>query len=130
MKAFVAKQEPGETISELQSQSTGSAPTTTRRGRTGRSGHAPSPDEAASHRLGRAHRGERMIMLVHDLDVRVVSEDGVPLRISRWTSTETTNPSGPGDVYDAPTHPATMRRHITSSFDVAQLSFAAGHRLG
>jgi hypothetical protein len=80
MKAFVAKQEPVETISELQSQSTGSAPTTTRRGHTGRSGHAPSPDEAASHRLGRAHRGERMIMLVHDLDVRVVSEDGVPLQ--------------------------------------------------
>lgn len=45
-----------------------------------RSRLAPSPDEAASHSLRRAHRGERVIMLVCDLDVRVVSEDGVLLR--------------------------------------------------
>ncbi len=45
-----------------------------------READASSPNAPAPHRVGHAHKGKRVIMLIHDLDVRVISTDGEVLR--------------------------------------------------
>jgi hypothetical protein len=56
-----------------------------------------------------------VIMLVHDLDVRVISEDSELLRHFTLDPSREYQPQRiVSSVYDAPTHPATMRRHITA----------------
>ncbi len=65
--------------------------------------------------VGHAHIGKRVTLLVDGLDVRVISEDGELLRHLMLDPTRDYQPRGIVSlVYDAPTHPATMPRHITS----------------
>jgi hypothetical protein len=54
--------------------------------------------------VGRAHTGTRVLLLVADLDVRIVNEDGELLRNSRSTGAGTTSPSGRPDVSDVSRH--------------------------
>ncbi len=48
--------------------------------RHGGAGDPALPLEAAPHRHRRAHAGARVLLLVNDLDVRVITEDGELLR--------------------------------------------------
>jgi transposase InsO family protein len=64
--------------------------------------------------VGHAHKGKRVTLLVHGLDVRVISEDGELLRqLTLESHAGLPTPRIVRLGYDAPTHPATMVRHIT-----------------
>jgi hypothetical protein len=64
--------------------------------------------------VGHARKGKRVILLINGLDVRVVSADGELPSTSHAGSNSGLPAAGiVRSGYDAPAHPATMRRHIT-----------------
>lgn len=64
--------------------------------------------------MGARHRGRRVVMLVADLDIRVLDEDGELLRHLTLDPTRDYQRQETGrNVYGVSRHPSPMSRHIT-----------------